>query len=99
MYTRRNRPPKRKRRSTHRIEEAGRAVDFTLAGLAAKDLAMWVWEEFRVSVQTMVSRILRALGYRKLSARPPSPERSGLEAAGDRALAGVCRRARGGCSR
>ena len=36
-----------------------------------KDLAMWVWEEFRVSVsETTVSRILRALGYRKLSARP-----------------------------
>src|SRR5437868_7786084 len=36
-----------------------------------KDLAMWVWEEFRVSVsETTLSRILRALGYRKLSARP-----------------------------
>ena len=35
------------------------------------DLAQWVWEQFRVtiSVQT-VSRELRALGYRKLSARP-----------------------------
>src|SRR3954452_9005859 len=32
---------------------------------------MWVWEEFWVSVsETTVSRILRALGYRKLSARP-----------------------------
>jgi len=36
-----------------------------------KDLAMWVWEEFRVSVsETTLSRILRALGCRKLSARP-----------------------------
>src|SRR5881628_241644 len=36
-----------------------------------KDLAMWVCEEFRVSVsETTLSRILRALGYRKLSARP-----------------------------
>ena len=36
-----------------------------------EDLAMWVWEEFRVSVsETTLSRILRALGYRKLSARP-----------------------------
>ena len=36
-----------------------------------KDLALWVWEEFRVSVsETTLSRILRALGYRKLSARP-----------------------------
>jgi hypothetical protein len=35
------------------------------------DLAQWVWKEFRlsVSVQTL-SRELRALGYRKLSARP-----------------------------
>ena len=35
------------------------------------DLALWVWERFRVeiSVQTL-SRELRALGYRKLSARP-----------------------------
>jgi transposase len=35
------------------------------------DLAQWVWEEFRIaiSVQTL-SRELRALGYRKLSARP-----------------------------
>ena len=35
------------------------------------DLARWVWEEFRVSVsEDTVSRELRALGYRKLSARP-----------------------------
>ena len=35
------------------------------------DLVQWVWEEFRIqiSVQTL-SRALRALGYRKLSARP-----------------------------
>jgi transposase len=35
------------------------------------DLVPWVWEEFRIriSVQTL-SRELRALGYRKLSARP-----------------------------
>ena len=35
------------------------------------DLAQWVWEEFRVAVSAQtVSRELRALGYRKLSARP-----------------------------
>src|SRR4051794_256108 len=40
-------------------------------GRTLADLAMWVWEEFRVSVsETTLSRILRALGYRKLSARP-----------------------------
>lgn len=35
------------------------------------DLCQWVWEEFRVSIapQTL-SRALRAMGYRKLSARP-----------------------------
>lgn len=35
------------------------------------DLAQWVWDEFavRVSKQTL-SRELRAMGYRKLSARP-----------------------------
>lgn len=35
------------------------------------DLAQWIWEEFRISIspQTM-SRELRALNYRKLSARP-----------------------------
>jgi transposase len=35
------------------------------------DLCQWVWEEFRVSVsEDTVSRQLRAMGYRKLSARP-----------------------------
>src|SRR5882762_10693165 len=35
------------------------------------DLCQWIWEEFRVAIakQTM-SRELRAMGYRKLSARP-----------------------------
>jgi transposase len=35
------------------------------------DLAQWVWEEFRISVSVQtLSRELRGLGYRKLSARP-----------------------------
>jgi transposase len=35
------------------------------------DLAQWVWEEFRISISTQtLSRELRGLGYRKLSARP-----------------------------
>ena len=35
------------------------------------DLAQWVWEEFRISIgKQTLSRELRALGYRKLSARP-----------------------------
>ena len=36
-----------------------------------KDLAQWVWSEFRISVsETTLSRELKALGFRKLSARP-----------------------------
>ncbi len=35
------------------------------------DLIQWLWEEFRITIsQQTLSRELRALGYRKLSARP-----------------------------
>jgi transposase len=35
------------------------------------DLVQWVWDEFRIAIsQQTMSRALRALGYRKLSARP-----------------------------
>lgn len=35
------------------------------------DLAQWVWDEFAISIsQQTLSRELRAMGYRKLSARP-----------------------------
>ena len=35
------------------------------------DLGQWLWEEFRVSVSVQtLSRELRAMGWRKLSARP-----------------------------
>ncbi len=35
------------------------------------DLCQWVWEEFRISItKQTLSRELRAMGYRKLSARP-----------------------------
>lgn len=35
------------------------------------DLVQWVWEEFRVSVsEQTLGREVRAMGYRKLSARP-----------------------------
>jgi transposase len=35
------------------------------------DLGQWLWEEFRVSVSMQtLSRELRAMGYRRLSARP-----------------------------
>ncbi len=36
-----------------------------------KDLALWIYEEFRVSLdESTVSRELKALGFRKVSARP-----------------------------
>ena len=35
------------------------------------DLGQWLWEEFRVSASKQtLSRELRAMGYRKFSARP-----------------------------
>jgi hypothetical protein len=35
------------------------------------DLCQWVWEELRITVSKQtLSRELRAMGYRKLSARP-----------------------------
>src|SRR5690242_17132450 len=35
------------------------------------DLIQWIWEEFRISISKQtLSRELRAMGYRKLSARP-----------------------------
>jgi transposase len=35
------------------------------------DLCQWLWEEFRISLaKSSMSREVRALGYRKLSARP-----------------------------
>ena len=35
------------------------------------DLCQWVWDEFHISVSKQtLSRELRAMGYRKLSARP-----------------------------
>jgi hypothetical protein len=46
-----------------------------------KDLTLWVWEEFQIAVsETTLSRQLRSLGYRKLSARPRHYARSCPEA-------------------
>jgi len=60
------------RRALVQVVEAG--PDPALHGVVRwrlADLVQWVWEDFRIeiSVQTL-SRELRALGYRKLSARP-----------------------------
>ena len=47
------------------------------------DLIAWLWEEFRISISKQtLSRELRAMGYRKLSARPRHHAKS--EAAGGR---------------
>jgi putative transposase len=41
------------------------------------DLMRWVWEEFRIAISKQtLSRELRALGFRKLSARPRHPAKS-----------------------
>ncbi len=41
------------------------------------DLIQWLWEEFRLSISKQtLSRELRAMGYRKLSARPRHQEKS-----------------------
>ena len=55
--------------AVHGVRPKGGQTDVVRWRLA--DLAQWVWEQHRVavSVQTL-SRELRALGYRKLSARP-----------------------------
>ena len=47
------------------------------------DLIQWIWEEFRISISKQtLSRELRAMDYRKLSARPrhhaKNPEASQL---------------------
>jgi len=35
------------------------------------DLVQWVWDEFRITVsETTLGRVLKVMGYRKLSARP-----------------------------
>ena len=45
------------------------------------DLMQWVWEEFRLTIsQQTLSREMRALGYRKLSARPRHPAKNELAA-------------------
>ena len=41
------------------------------------DLIQWLWEEFRLSIaQQTLSRELRAMNYRKLSARPRHPAKN-----------------------
>ena len=45
-----------------------------------KDLALWLFEEYRIEVdETTVGRELRAMGFRKLSARPRHYAQNELE--------------------
>lgn len=42
------------------------------------DLKQWLWEDYRIAISVQsLSRELRALGYRKLSARPCHPAHDG----------------------
>jgi hypothetical protein len=44
------------------------------------DLVQWLWEEFRITISAQtLSRELRALNYRKLSARPRHHAKSDTE--------------------
>ena len=56
------------------VQAIGRAPTPYLDGVVRWrlcDLAQWLWEEFRVSVSKQtLSREVRAMGYRKLAARP-----------------------------
>jgi transposase len=53
------------------IEEGPTAAIHGVVRPRLVDLGQWLWEEFRVSVSKQtLSREVRALGYRKLSARP-----------------------------
>jgi transposase len=46
------------------------------------DLIQWLWEEFRITISKQtLSREIRALGYRKLSARPRHHEKSEVQVA------------------
>jgi len=68
-------PPKLKdvhRRALARMIEAGPipAVHGVVRWRLV-DLIQWIWEEFRIVVaKQTLSRVLRQMGYRKLSARP-----------------------------
>ncbi len=64
-----------------------------------KDLARWLFEEFRIAVdETTVGRALRALGFAKLSARPRHYAQNELElAVFKKACPPLWRRSEPGC--
>jgi transposase len=60
-----------KRALVQRIEDGPIPAVHGVVRWRLADLTAWIWEEFRISLaQTTLGRILRELGYRKLSARP-----------------------------
>jgi transposase len=53
------------------IESGATPAIHTVVRWRLVDLCQWIWEEFRVVIaKQTLSRELRAMGYRKLSARP-----------------------------
>ena len=60
------------RRALARIVESGPIPSIHgVVRWRRKDLALWIFEEFRISLEeSSVGRELRALGFRKISARP-----------------------------
>lgn len=60
------------RRALAKVVEAGPiAASHGVVRWRLIDLAQWLWDEFALSISKQtLSRELRALGYRKLSARP-----------------------------
>ena len=68
-------PPKlndRQRQALARIVESGPIpAVHGVVRWRRKDLALWIYDEFHISLdETTVGRELRALGFRKISARP-----------------------------
>src|SRR3954466_6469665 len=56
---------------TERVENGPTPAIHGVVRWRLKDLTLWIWEEFQISIsETTLSRELRSLGYRKLSARP-----------------------------
>src|SRR5262245_25048932 len=64
--TARRRPPSR-----HTAEQRDDPAVHGVVRWRLIDLAQWIFEEFRITIaKQTLSRELRAMGYRKLSARP-----------------------------
>lgn len=59
------------------IEKGPNPAIHTVVRWRLCDLTQWIWEEYRISISTSrLGRILRARGWRKLSARPCHRQRN-----------------------